>query len=526
MIAPALLPIAALLAPSAEVTYVEQGFSVPGELLTAQTVDVDGDGRLDLLLAVLERATRRRVITVRPGGADGLFAIEPATTVQVLDDIVAFGVAEVRDDPGRELIFLTRDGAWAYSPTKRGYKDNIERLVGAELLYDVPDPQALPYWEYVLPHAGGDHLLLPEAGGFRIWGPAPPDAERAPGAPRYIERLADFSDGRPAVRVGGGPPDDPERDALLSAALELTSNLFGYGDKLSVRSFLEDDVSTRAPALADVDGDGRLDMLVMRDDLRVYLAGPDGLPAVPTRIETFPDSMAVEEGGRRDVDLVDVDADGDVDVVLHLRAARDDLLGNRVHDVLVLRNDGRRLLPAVADDLRRVEAAWADVQVTDVDGDGRPDLVLEKAESPSQLELIRSTNPKIETTLLVFRGGDDGRFARKPDVESHASLDFAELGDAVGRSDLGCDCDGDGIHDQVDVDLEGNVSIRRLRRETGFFGGVTWSLDATPWKTFPRVGSFRVLEVGDVNGDGLGDVLTSRGDRVTVLLSRRPGGAR
>ena len=39
------------------------------------------------------------------------------------------------------------------------------------------------------------------------------------------------------------------------------------------------------------------------------------------------------------------------------------------------------------------------------------------------------------------------------------------------------DCSGDGIADLVEVDLAGNLAVRRLRKESSFFGGDTWKLD-------------------------------------------------
>ena len=91
------------------------------------------------------------------------------------------------------------------------------------------------------------------------------------------------------------------------------------------------------------------------------------------------------------------------------------------------------------------------------------------------------------------------------------------------RDSLTMDCDGDGLADLVEVDLDGRVGIRRLRRRSSFFGGTSWSLERAHWKRFETGGSIRSLDVRDLNGDGLGDVVSAGERRLTILLSLRPG---
>ena len=76
------------------------------------------------------------------------------------------------------------------------------------------------------------------------------------------------------------------------------------------------------------------------------------------------------------------------------------------------------------------------------------------------------------------------------------------------------------------LQAHGRIAIHRLRKESGFFSGDSWSLDEGPWKRFETRGSISSLEVLDLNGDGLGDVVSAGGSRLTVLLSSTTGGGR
>ena len=109
--------------------FVHLSLPVDGTVSEARFADVDGDGRLDLVLAVLPNAAgSRRELRLYPQGADGYFPIAPTQVVKVPEDAIACAIADVRAEPGREFVFLTRSGAFSYSPTRSGLKDNIRRL--------------------------------------------------------------------------------------------------------------------------------------------------------------------------------------------------------------------------------------------------------------------------------------------------------------------------------------------------------------------------------------------------------------
>ena len=141
LLGPLLVSAAFAASVQANVSFVEQVLELDGKLLDQRFVDWNGDGSLSLFLAVRLPGGRREL---RLHDYDGVrLAPEPTKVVSVLEDVTAYGFADVRADAGRELVFLTRTGAWSYSLTLDGYRGNIERLVEEPLFFDVPDDRSL-----------------------------------------------------------------------------------------------------------------------------------------------------------------------------------------------------------------------------------------------------------------------------------------------------------------------------------------------------------------------------------------------
>jgi len=494
------------------------------EILDHRFVDIDGDGQLELCLALRNDGGERELRFLRRGRLG--FDPEPMHAIPVLEDVLAYGFADVRDEAGDELLFLTRSGAWSYSLQRSGYRGNIARLVDAELLYDVPDNSALPFWAYVMPHAGGDLVLLPGRDYFSIWGPceASDETEEAdPGAASY-RSLRVFDVQRDAVDGGRNGESGTAIETQGDARVELRFAGAGGDVFLSASeassSLLRDGKSYGAPAVVDLDGDGDRDMILRRgDSVLIYLAEEGVVPASPTRIEPFPDYLANDDLEIA-LEFVDLDLDGDLDLVGQLTANLEGFENVEIR-VLALLNDGERLLPEQANQVLRFEGAYMRVDVAQVDDDGLPDLVIGKFELPSMLETVSGL--EFDLTRMIFLStGEAGRpFERKPALRSSQTFDENSVGDAVANRHLVLDCDGDGIPDLVEADLQGRIAIRRLLHEDGFFSGETWELEENPWKRFETRGSLDSLQVRDINGDGLADIISPGGNSLTLFVSAR-----
>jgi len=126
---------AAALAGGGDASFIDASVRVDGKVLDWRFLDVEGDGPIELAISLRTPSGSRELQLFRC--SERAIEPEPFRKVPILKDIVAWTFADVRDDlDGRELVLLTRQGAWSFDPRRTSYKGNIERLAEvAEVLH-------------------------------------------------------------------------------------------------------------------------------------------------------------------------------------------------------------------------------------------------------------------------------------------------------------------------------------------------------------------------------------------------------
>jgi hypothetical protein len=226
--------------------------------------DVSGDSLLDLVVAQWSRERSREIVAYlqRPSGA---YPLEPDRRVPVKKDIVAFSFADVRAEPGKELIFFTGTSSFSFSTAKDDYSGNVQRLFQERFLWDVAGPRHISF----LPGAGdlqldgSPEILLPTREGFALFGKAPEAKEfdRRASFPAEVKGRRNVEgQRRRSIRMGTSAARSraPSSELVLDDAEARR----GGGTLLRVERWLP------APHLADANGDGRRDLM--------YLEGPEG----------------------------------------------------------------------------------------------------------------------------------------------------------------------------------------------------------------------------------------------------------
>ncbi|MEM8711737.1 MAG: VCBS repeat-containing protein, partial [Planctomycetota bacterium] len=373
------------------------------------------------------------------------------------------------------------------------------------------------------------------------------------GGAETIEEIDDLEGRTTSIHVGDltgdGLPDvvvgtyESQQSSLYR---QLPGGGFAAGESLVMGAAVEAAVLK----FADLDGDGDLDALAAGASVTGSGIGTDGLLLFRnvSGVPFLPADVTRIRAGMNDVDVGDIDGDGDVDIV----AARSEL--NR--DALVFTNDGTGAFGAPSV-LATAARFLRELRLADVDADGDLDVVVRRELQANRDSVglflnegsgvwSEQAEPMLDSDIRAFDvvdlDGDGAVDLATGRASTSIDYSFAEIPVSLGRSVAGnriferkqeliarhatqpvlpMDANGDGRQDLLVVDSDagstsnGKVACR-LALPGGGFGRPLPILETGFFSIPPTA--------GDYDGDGNVDVAAVALGAVDVQVSLGSGG--
>ena len=260
-----------------------------------------------------------------------------------------------------------------------------------------------------------------------------------------------------------------------------------------------------SPVLADLDGDGKLDMIVPVYQSHVLTIRQNTSVRGTIDASSFGPRIDLPSGpSPAHVAAGDLDGDGRLDLV----TAND--YGANVSIYRNLSTGGRLTASSFAPPIHLAgDTHPISTAIGDLDGDGRPDLAVANAvHGQSTVSVYRNLTPNTATSGV-------SRLSFAPEVRfpvGHYAFNIA-LGDL----------DGDGKQDLVTANIEThNISILRNTARAGVIDGSSFA----PKLDLPVSASSRAFDValGDLDGDSKLDVAVAHDNAASIFRNTsRPG---
>ena len=471
--------------------------------------DMNGDNLQDILIATWSTANGRELL-IYTQESNGKFSNTPWRRVEIKKDIIAFALADLRSDPGNELLFFTGSACYSLSCAKEGYAGNLKKLFEWELIKSVPDKKKIDFIGALkdLNNDGFVDILLPGQKHYVLFTGQPDETFSKslplPTANVIINKSRrsqnSFSIDTSGVTAGGADiysgllvhrlEPEPIKKILQPPILKYGHWISGVStgrfnsDELEDFVFL-DDIETEKINIK------RLNL--------IFQSGAGELPSTPS----WQANLAINDG----IKMMDVNGDNLTDLItLKMKGLNSSLY-------FFLNNKGSFNFDK-PDHVMKLTGIMSDLQVIDFNRDGFPELVV-NTYSASPVKTVASGS--VERTLLIFAGHKpaDGitLFDRKPAFAYEENFTASNFKSLTGERSFSGDIDGDGVNDVISVDNNGALVANRINHNL--------KLETEPFLYFTPTHFISGNKLVKLNQDDRTDIILEHQHGLSLIISQQ-----
>lgn len=473
---------------------------------TLITEDMNGDGLKDLVFSHFDSSIGRE-LHIHHQNPEGTFATQPQR-IEIKTEIIAIGFADLRSDPGMELLLFANAGVFSLSTMIDGYAGNLKPLLQWELAAAVPDFEQVTFITNIHDINGDGHidLLLPGRDGYGFFTGGPNEQFQ------LQSRINTRSDG---ISGTTGRDRGLNADFSINATQGISLNVT-VDSQSPFENFIEQWKTTDSDSLLRADNwmPNALLAFINDDEYEdlIYLnIGADGLGQINIHYQQNPAGFNHDPDwtgpfdSRGELQLADINGDGVIDLV---RVSGD---GNEWDARFYLNIDGQFDFEQPSQ-LMRFSGYDVRLDFITLEADSTPILSVNYYTIPV-VDAIR--NASLNRIQLLFNHSSDNSgqvFNRRPDARIEETFSAANVRGLSEQLSLGFDVDGDQQKDALYITENGTIAAKKIAPD------LTIASDPF-WEYISSKGVFE-FEVLALNDDEMPDLILRHGNSTTVLVAR------